>query len=354
MQIEFNWPDYLIPFTVKHDDWGYVFDLFINSILFINDDDTAKRITRIVADLTGDDSPIWRWELPQPALLDHLAIGSALSEQPEDIRDLYVGSYLSPKIEELVSGANLKAGEQAILRRFPVRFTTHQLPDSLVIRVFSGTHLIGRRNIRLQPVSDENTYCFPVEGIWQVANNFDNLMAHRQCASREFAIDLIQLSSEGMIRMGTSDRPEDFICFGQDVHAMASGTVIEVHSKQMDNDAGVSVKLHESEMAISPKQQAGNYVLIEHETPFCSFYSHLRKGSVQVTEGDTVTEGQVIGQVGNSGNSSTAHLHVQLNKGSNPFGSRSYPIRFNNLHDLFGNRIPLILQNYSIVHTGDK
>lgn len=38
---------------------------------------------------------------------------------------------------------------------------------------------------------------------------------------------------------------------------------------------------------------------------------HLREGSVAVTTGDRVRAGQVIGQVGNSGNTAEPHVHIQ-------------------------------------------
>lgn len=41
-------------------------------------------------------------------------------------------------------------------------------------------------------------------------------------------------------------------------------------------------------------------------------YAHLAPGSSTVKVGDKVTRGQVIGTLGNSGNSSEAHLHFHL------------------------------------------
>jgi len=41
-------------------------------------------------------------------------------------------------------------------------------------------------------------------------------------------------------------------------------------------------------------------------------YAHLIKGSLLVKPGDTVKKGQKIAQLGNTGNSSSPHLHFQL------------------------------------------
>jgi murein DD-endopeptidase MepM/ murein hydrolase activator NlpD len=41
-------------------------------------------------------------------------------------------------------------------------------------------------------------------------------------------------------------------------------------------------------------------------------YAHLIPGTVTVNRGDTVREGEVLGELGNSGNSNGPHLHFQL------------------------------------------
>ena len=45
-------------------------------------------------------------------------------------------------------------------------------------------------------------------------------------------------------------------------------------------------------------------------------YAHMRSGSRTVKEGDYVTQGQTIGVMGNTGDSSGQHLHFELHKGS--------------------------------------
>ncbi|HVW67313.1 MAG TPA: M23 family metallopeptidase [Candidatus Peribacteraceae bacterium] len=66
----------------------------------------------------------------------------------------------------------------------------------------------------------------------------------------------------------------------------------------------------------------GLHVLIEHHLPdgkkFISIYGHL--DSAAVREGDTVTPGQYIGNVGMTGNTTAPHLHLQvdIDDGTNP------------------------------------
>jgi len=57
-------------------------------------------------------------------------------------------------------------------------------------------------------------------------------------------------------------------------------------------------------------------------------YYHLAPGSPTVKVGDKVTKGQVIAELGNSGNSSEAHLHFQLSRTPLVFSSDSVPYVF--------------------------
>ncbi len=58
----------------------------------------------------------------------------------------------------------------------------------------------------------------------------------------------------------------------------------------------------------------GNYVVIRHSYGFQTKYGHL--DSVYVEEGDTVTQGQKIGTMGNTGLSTGPHLHFEVRIGS--------------------------------------
>jgi murein DD-endopeptidase MepM/ murein hydrolase activator NlpD len=55
----------------------------------------------------------------------------------------------------------------------------------------------------------------------------------------------------------------------------------------------------------------------------------LKDASVGVTVGEKVRTGQVIGRVGNSGNSSAPHLHFQLQSGPLPLSSNEVPWEIN-------------------------
>lgn len=61
----------------------------------------------------------------------------------------------------------------------------------------------------------------------------------------------------------------------------------------------------------------GNYVVIKHGNGTQTLYAHNSKNAVGV--GDYVSQGEVIGYVGNTGRSTGYHLHFEVRGASNPF-----------------------------------
>lgn len=58
----------------------------------------------------------------------------------------------------------------------------------------------------------------------------------------------------------------------------------------------------------------GNYVAIEHEDQTTALYAHQQEYVVKV--GDKVEQGQIIGYVGSTGNSTGSHLHFEISRDS--------------------------------------
>ncbi|NVO58360.1 M23 family metallopeptidase [Rhodobacteraceae bacterium B1Z28] len=90
----------------------------------------------------------------------------------------------------------------------------------------------------------------------------------------------------------------------------------------------------------------GNHVCIQCDDPefgrieVC--LAHLRKGSVSVAKGDVVKIGQLVGEIGNSGNSSDPHLHIHAHRpdgSGNPLSGEPVPFRFQGVSMLRRNRV---------------
>jgi len=60
----------------------------------------------------------------------------------------------------------------------------------------------------------------------------------------------------------------------------------------------------------------GNIIIINHGFGYETVYAHLSKMGVR--RGEKVKRGQVIGQVGNTGKSTSPHLHYEVHKGGKP------------------------------------
>lgn len=58
----------------------------------------------------------------------------------------------------------------------------------------------------------------------------------------------------------------------------------------------------------------GTYVVIQHANGLQTWYAHGTPGSICVSPGESVVQGQMIMKSGNSGNSSGAHLHFEVRK----------------------------------------
>ena len=78
-------------------------------------------------------------------------------------------------------------------------------------------------------------------------------------------------------------------------------------------------------VAITLETVGGNHVIVDIGGGRYAFYAHLQPGSPRVKVGDRVRRGQVLGLVGNSGNSTEPHLHFHLSDGNSPLGSEGVP-----------------------------
>jgi len=59
-----------------------------------------------------------------------------------------------------------------------------------------------------------------------------------------------------------------------------------------------------------------------------AFYAHLKTGSVKVKPGDQLTSGQVIANLGNTGNTDAPHLHFHVMSTPDPLRSNGLPFVF--------------------------
>jgi murein DD-endopeptidase MepM/ murein hydrolase activator NlpD len=121
-----------------------------------------------------------------------------------------------------------------------------------------------------------------------------------------FAIDWIR-EVDGRFYSGDGTQNTDWVGFGEPIHAVAGGTVVLTRDglpdiPPMTKNPGLR----------TPEDYAGNNVIVAIGHGRYAVFDHLVRGSVRVRRGQRVRAGQVVGKLGNSGNTDGPHLHFGI------------------------------------------
>jgi murein DD-endopeptidase len=169
-------------------------------------------------------------------------------------------------------------------------------------------------------------------GVWLTANGPANETGHRRALipvggtaaiAQRFAIDYVKVADDHKTFTGDQLKNESYYAEGVDALAVATGTVVAVKDSIPENVPGVTSRA----VPITLETVGGNHVIIDIGGGKYAFYAHLKPGSLRVKVGDRVTRGQVVGLVGNSGNSTEPHLHFHISDANSPLGSEGIPYR---------------------------
>ena len=129
-----------------------------------------------------------------------------------------------------------------------------------------------------------------------VAQNY-----HMADENQQYAYDMIMVD-QGSSYKGDPKKNENYFVFGKDIIAPCDARVVKVISGVHDNVPG----------ELNPKQLTGNTIVLETLKQEYLMFAHLKQRSILVKEGEVIEQGETIAQCGNSGNSTEAHLHLQL------------------------------------------
>lgn len=151
---------------------------------------------------------------------------------------------------------------------------------------------------------NQTKFALPFKGEWFVVWGGETVQQnyHQDAPNQRFAFDILKLGADSKSYKGDGKRNEDFYAFGQEIIAPADGVATYVVDGVQDNIPG------EMNRIFVP----GNLVIIKHAEGEYSLFAHFKQNSIRVKVGDKITKGQTLGLCGNSGNSSQAHLHYQL------------------------------------------
>jgi Peptidase family M23 len=138
---------------------------------------------------------------------------------------------------------------------------------------------------------------------------------------QRFAIDWMRLDKDGRLVHGDPADVHNYTDYGVDVLAVADGKVVQVLDALGDQPPG---KLP-APKTMTVENVLGNHVILDLGGGVYAFYAHMEKGSIAVAEGQHVKRGDVLGKLGNSGNTSAPHLHFHLMEGVSALASNGIP-----------------------------
>jgi murein DD-endopeptidase len=167
-------------------------------------------------------------------------------------------------------------------------------------------------------------------GVWLTGNGPAPETGHRRALipvggtpsiAQRFAIDYVRVSDHDSTFTGDRLKNASYYAYGQDALAVGDGFVVAVKDGIPENVPGITSRA----VPITLETVGGNHVILDLGGGRYAFYAHLQPGSLRVKLGDRVRTGQVLGLVGNSGNSTEPHLHFHLSDGNSPLGSEGLP-----------------------------
>jgi hypothetical protein len=150
---------------------------------------------------------------------------------------------------------------------------------------------------------------------------------HVGVPAERWAYDLL-VTANGRSHRGDGASVNDFFAYDRPIRSPSAGLVVHVHDGDPDAVPGRR----------DVSRSAGNHVVLEVAPDQYLVIAHLRAGTLRAARGQRVARGDVLGHVGNSGNSSEPHVHIHLQDDPAPG---------------HGEGIPLYFSDYVIVRSGE-
>jgi hypothetical protein len=266
-----------------------------------------------------------------------------ISIKDDDVTNLLKLSTLPQNMEKASYSTKLAAGEYGVMF-FDVTYpNANDVPCAIALRV----HVLQPDNKRLPEstmvsppleLSQQSAIVLapPFKGDgWVNANGcclevgphrfVTNPLNGTLDPSEQFAIDWIKIDAQGKAFRTDGKKSEDWLCYGVAILAVAPGTVVEVMRDLPNEPPGVAP----ADLKLA--HIAGNHVTLDLGGGRFAMYAHLAPQSVTVHVGDHVKAGDMLGLLGNSGNTTGPHLHFQISDRPSTIDTTSLPFVFQNL-----------------------
>jgi len=282
---------------------------------------------------------------PETIRIDSLGFSGAAAPPPGEynLSALLVNENIDAKaLKPMFSliGANtqtpqeavLKSSEAGIIFLFPDEWNREKWTNTLTVEAVGKPETQQAISVDMN-LSERKPVIIsaPLRGKnWWTPNGPANNSTHRRVViavgdhlglPERFAVDWIELGPDGKSYSGAEADNRSYHAYNADVLAAADGQVVSTKD-------GIPENIPQSPKMAVPitlDTIGGNFVMEDIGNGRYAFYAHLIPGSVAVKPGDRIKAGQVIGKLGNSGNSSEPHLHFHICDGPNPLFCNGQP-----------------------------
>ncbi|MGI9607010.1 MAG: M23 family metallopeptidase [Acidimicrobiales bacterium] len=197
------------------------------------------------------------------------------------------------------------------------------------------------------PIEDEDPVVLgpPLRGDnWLAANNTDESPHSRNVEVFEgtvripmrYAVDFVRKGPDGNDFVGEETDNAAHHAYGEEILAVADGTIAMTIDGVPDNVPG-----SRPAGPIPLDMRCGNCIILDIGDDRFVTYAHLIPGSLTMAVGDQVKKGDVLGRLGNSGNTDAPHLHFHVSQifdtqNASGLNGRALPFLFDSFELLDG------------------
>ena len=213
--------------------------------------------------------------------------------------------------EQIRYSLSKHAPARPIIGSAVVRGPTVRVDPRPPIRIASpldGSGWLNSSGCCADPTSEHRTLLLPADGSLRTPEMF--------------AIDWIR-EVGGAFYTGDGRKLSDWPGFGARIHAVANGTVVAAIDKLPEVPPFTGTGNNPT--VRKPGDFSGNNVVEKIAPGRYAVYCHMQTGSVRIRVGQRLRTGQVIGLLGNTGNTTGPHLHFGIQDGPNILTSNSVP-----------------------------
>jgi len=282
------------------------------------------------------------WDGADPLTLERLRVDAPpLAQQDLDARALRGMALISGQGHPPPAEVTLPPGGRGVLYLWLTVPEGSPVP-ARIAHTLTARGPAGLRERRLEvsaAATPPRVFRPPLAGAgWFSANAPQPTSPHRRSVmminerlwlAQRYAIDFVRVRGAEGTHTGDPADNTSYHAYGAPVLAMAEGTVIEVIDGIPENVPGPTSRA----VAMSLETLAGNAVVVDHGGGYFATYAHLVPGRIPVAGGRRLAAGDVLGYVGNSGNSTEPHLHLHVCDGPSRFTCQGVPYAFDRFEE---------------------